>query len=86
MYVDDIIITESDQDGILQLKKQLFNHLQTKDFKKLKYFLGIEVAQSNNGVVILQIKYALDILEETSMLNYRPIDTFMDPNVKLLPG
>ena len=28
----------------------------------------------------------LDILEETGMMECRPIDTPMDPNVKLLPG
>ncbi|RVW78818.1 Retrovirus-related Pol polyprotein from transposon RE2 [Vitis vinifera] len=31
-------------------------------------------------------KYALDILEETGMLDYKPVDTPMDPNVKLIPG
>ncbi|RVW25906.1 Retrovirus-related Pol polyprotein from transposon RE2 [Vitis vinifera] len=30
--------------------------------------------------------YALDILEETGMLDCKPIDTPMDPNVKLVPG
>ena len=52
----------------------------------MNYFLGIEVAQSRSGIVISQGKYALDILEETGMMGCRPIDTSMDPNVKLLPG
>ena len=42
VYVDDIVITCSDQDGIRKLK-HLFNHFQTKDLGKLKYFLGIEI-------------------------------------------
>ena len=50
VYVDDIVITGSD--GIQKLKQHLFSHFQTKDLGKLKYFLGIEVAQSNSGVVI----------------------------------
>ncbi|RVW34232.1 Retrovirus-related Pol polyprotein from transposon RE2 [Vitis vinifera] len=53
---------------------------------KLKYFLGIEIAQSSSGVVLSQRKYALDILEETGMLDCKPVDTPMDPNVKLVPG
>ena len=57
-----------------------------KTWGKLKYFLGIEIAQSNSGVVMSQRKYVLDILEETRMLDCKPVDTPMDPNVKLVPG
>ncbi|RVW88631.1 Retrovirus-related Pol polyprotein from transposon RE1 [Vitis vinifera] len=86
VYVDDIVITGSDQDGIQKLEQHLFTHFQTKGLGKLKYFLGIEIAQSSSGVVISQRKYALDILEETGMLDCKPVDTPMDPNVKLVPG
>ena len=86
VYVDDIIITGQDHDGIAQLKNHLFGHFQTKDLGKLRYFLGIEVAQSKEGVVICQRKYALDILEEAGMSNAKPVETPMDPNIKLFPG
>ena len=86
VYVDDIVITSSDQDGIQKLKQHLFTHFQTKDLGKLKYFMGIEMAQSSSGVVLSQRKYALDILEEAGMLDCKPVDTPMDPNVKLVPG
>ncbi|MCR2848030.1 hypothetical protein KN825_15895, partial [Weizmannia coagulans] len=39
---------------IQKLKQHLFNHFQTKDLGKLKYFLGIEVAQSESSVVMTQ--------------------------------
>ena len=84
VYVDDIVITENDATKIVQLKEHLFNHSQTKDLGYLKYFLGVEVAQSGDGVVISQRKYALDILEETGMQNCRPIDSPMDPNLKFM--
>ena len=84
--MDDIVITGSDQDGIQKLKQHIFTHFQTKDLGKLKYFMGIEIAQSSSGVVLSQRKYALDILEETGMLDCKLVDTFMDPNVKLVPG
>ncbi|RVW16435.1 Retrovirus-related Pol polyprotein from transposon RE1 [Vitis vinifera] len=80
------MLRSSDQDGIQKLKQHLFTHFQTKDLGKLKYFLGIEIAQSSSGVVLSQRKYALDILEETGMLDCKPVDTPMDPNVKLAPG
>ena len=63
------------------MKQHLFNHFQTKDLWKLKYFLGIKIAKVMN-----QRKYALEILEETCMLDCKPVDTPMDPNVKLVPG
>ena len=85
VYVDDIVITGSDQDGIQKLKQHLFTHFQTKDLGKLKYFLGIKIDQSSSGVVLSQRKYVLDILEETGMLDCKPVDTPMDPNVKLVP-
>ena len=86
VYMDDIVITDSDQDGIWKLKQHLFNHFQTKDLEKLKYFLEIKIAQSNSNVVMSQRKYVLDILEEIGMLDCKPVDTPMDPNVKLVLG
>ena len=84
--MDDFVITRSDQDGIQKLKQHLFSHFQTKDLGKLKYFLGIEIAQSNSGMVMSHRKYVLDILEETGMLDCKPADIPMDLNVKLIPG
>ena len=84
--MDDIVITDSDQNGIQKLKQHIFSHFQTKHLGKLKYFLGIEVAQSNSEVVISQRKYTLDILADTGILDCKPVDTPMDPNIKLLPG
>ncbi|KAJ8763747.1 hypothetical protein K2173_003529 [Erythroxylum novogranatense] len=85
VYMDDIVITGSDQGGIEQLKTHLFRHFQTKDLGLLRYFLDIEVAQSKSNIVLSQRKYALNILEETRTSDCRPTDSPMDPNSKLLP-
>ena len=37
-------------------------------------------------MVISQRKYTLNILVDTGILNYKPVDTPMDPNVKLVLG
>ncbi|RDX62578.1 Copia protein, partial [Mucuna pruriens] len=50
----------------------------------VKYFLGIEFAQSKEGIVISQRKHALDILQETSMSNCKLVGSPMDPNMKLM--
>ena len=84
VYVDNITLTCNDHHGISRAKQHLFQHFQMKDLGKLSYFFGSEVAQSNTGIVIFQRKYALDILEETRLMNLKGVDTSMDPNVKLL--
>ena len=86
VYVDDIAITGNSQDGIQRLKQHLFSHFQTKDLGKLKYFLGIEITQSKFSVVMNQRKYTLEILKESRMLDCKPVDTPIDPNVKLVQG
>ena len=43
IYVDDMIITGSDKEEILSLRKNLFTEFEMKDLGGLKYFLGIEV-------------------------------------------
>ena len=37
-------------------------------------------------MVISKRKYTLDILADTGMLDCKPVDTPMDPNVKLVQG
>jgi len=82
VYVD-IIITGDDKKGIDDLKRYLQNSFWTKDLGKLRYIMGIEVAQSKEGISLSQRKYVLDILEETSLLGSKPVETPMDHNVKL---
>jgi len=65
VYVYNIVLICSYHHGISQMKQHLCHHFQTKNLNKLKYFLGIEVAQSSDGIVISQRKYTLDIVEET---------------------
>jgi len=86
VYVDDIVLTDNDNHGISQLKQHLYHHFQTKDLGKLRYLLGIEVAETNDGIVISQRKYFMDILEETRLVSSKFVDTPMDPNTKLLPN
>ena len=83
VYVDDIIVTRDDKQGIDDLKRYLQNSFRTKDLGKLCYFLSIEIARSKEGINLSQRKYVLDILEETGLLGSKLMETPTDPNVKL---
>jgi len=79
-----MIIIGNDATKTSQLKKRVHNHIQTKDLESLKYFFGIEVTQSKEGTIISKRKYALYIQQETCMIDYRPMDSLVDPNQKLM--
>jgi hypothetical protein len=49
----------------------------------LKYFLGIEIAHSKNGLFISQRKYTLNLLKETGKLGCKPASTPIDSKIKL---
>ena len=49
----------------------------------LKYFLGLEIARSAQGICLSQRKYALSLLEETGFLDSKPISIPMDSSQKL---
>ncbi|GKB86292.1 ribonuclease H-like domain-containing protein [Tanacetum coccineum] len=46
-----------------------------KDLGKLKYFLGIEVIDTDKGICLNQRKYVLDLLSEYGMLACKPAKT-----------
>ena len=53
IYVDDLIITRSNKDEIADVKKVLGAEFDMKDLGELKYFLGIEVVQTLQGIWML---------------------------------
>lgn len=67
VYVDDMVVTGNDSDEREASKKYLSQEFEMKDLGDLKYFLGIEVSRSHEGIVLSQRKYALDLLSETRM-------------------
>ena len=83
VYVDDIIVTGNDEREKHEVKQRLATEFEIKELGKLKYFLGIEVAYSTQGIFISQQKYVTDLLAETGKIGCKPVSTPMDPNHKL---
>jgi len=77
IYVDDMILTGNDEEEIMSLKEKLFEEFEMKDLGELRYFLGIEVLRTEDGIFISQRKYILDLLAETGMADCKPAETPM---------
>jgi hypothetical protein len=83
VYVDDIVLTGNFITDILDTKSQLHKTFGIKDIGVLKFFLGLEVAHSQQGITLCQRKYCLDLLTETGTLECKPSSIPMDPSNRL---
>jgi hypothetical protein len=83
IYVDDIIITSSSNLAIDNLLHNLKSDFAVKHLDPLKFFLGIEVIPSPNGVLLSQQRYIKDILSRTKMLEAKPVNTPMASSTNL---
>ncbi|KAG7542180.1 Reverse transcriptase RNA-dependent DNA polymerase [Arabidopsis thaliana x Arabidopsis arenosa] len=83
VYVDDLIITGSSIHVVNEFKHYLSTCFHMKDLGPLRYFLGIEVARSPEGIYLCQRKYTLDIIAETGLMGVKPITFPLEQNHKL---
>jgi hypothetical protein len=83
VYVNDLIITGSNETSVAKLKADLQRQFSIKALGKLKYFLGIEMATSSKGVFLNQRRYILDILQDVEMLHTKPAITPLDSKLRL---
>lgn len=83
IYVDDMVVTGNDPEERKSLQKYLSKEFQMKDLGSLKYFLGIEVSRSGEGIFLSQRKYVLDLLQEMGMSACQPVHTPLEEKVNL---
>lgn len=83
IYVDDLLISGNDSSYISRFKSYLGSCFHLKDLGNLKYFLGIEIAQSNEGFYLSQRKYALELISEVGLLGPKPVSIPIEPNHQL---
>ena len=86
VYVDDVILAGNSLQDIIETKQFLASHFKLKDMGQLRYFLGIEVARSKQGIVLCQRKYALEVLEDAGFLGAKPSRFPVEQSLTLTRG
>jgi Reverse transcriptase (RNA-dependent DNA polymerase) len=81
LLLDDLIYTGNSEE-MMQKFKGDDEQYEMSDPRLMKYFLGIEVVQTENGIFISQKKYAEGILKKNKMQNCKSITTQLIPNEK----
>lgn len=83
VYVDDILITSNSLSLINIVKTSLHTVFTIKDLGPVRYFLGLEIHQTDKGLHVNQRKYIIDLITDCGMLDSKPTKT---PIVKAAQG
>lgn len=83
VYVDDVLVTRTDLEEIGALKRYIHETFRIKDLGGLHYFLGLEILYKDNGVLISQRKFAIDLLSEFNCMKSSALSSPLDPSTKL---
>ncbi|KAL0289044.1 UNVERIFIED_CONTAM: Retrovirus-related Pol polyprotein from transposon RE2 [Sesamum angustifolium] len=79
---DDILLTGSSTSDIDAVKTYLDRLFTIKDLGPAKYFLSLQLARSDHGLLVFQTKYLTDILEDANMMDVKPTSTPIPPGFK----
>ena len=80
VYVDDLLITGSSSQLIQATKLMLNTHFKIKDLGEMRYFLGLEIARSKDGIMVSQRKFALDLISDFGLAGTKPVGTPLEVN------
>ena len=56
LYVDDLLVTGGDSNTLENFKMSIEKEFEMSDLGEMKYFLGIEIEQCNEGIFISEKK------------------------------
>ncbi|GAU45509.1 hypothetical protein TSUD_129550 [Trifolium subterraneum] len=83
LYVDDLLITGSNEEYIADFKKQMMREFEMNDIGHLSYFLGIEFTRCARGLMMHQKRYASEILKRFDIVNCNLAVTPAEPRLQL---
>jgi hypothetical protein len=77
IYVDDIIFGSTNKSSCEEFSRIMIQKFEMSMMGELKYFLGFQIKQLQEGTFICQTKYIQDILKKFGMKNAKPMKTPM---------
>jgi hypothetical protein len=80
IYVNDIIFGSTNKSSCEEFSRIMIQKFEMSMMEELKYFLGFQIKQLQEGTFICQTKYIQDILKKFGMKNAKPIKTPMGTN------
>jgi hypothetical protein len=80
IYVDDIIFGSTNKSACEEFSRIMIQKFEMSMMGELKYFLGFQIKQLQEGTFICQTKYIQDILKKFGMKDGKPIRTPMGTN------
>ncbi|GKG33673.1 uncharacterized mitochondrial protein-like protein, partial [Tanacetum coccineum] len=78
-----ILLAGNNNHLISYFKRQLDQKFSIKDLGHLNYYLGIKFLKNKQGVTMSQRKYALELIHSAGVLDLKPSNIPIDPNIKL---
>lgn len=73
LYVNDMLLTGSNEAFIQQTKRQLGDKFTIKDLELARFSLGLELCWTDQGVLVNQRKFILDVLQDARLFGAKPI-------------
>jgi hypothetical protein len=83
LYVDDLILIDSDSKLLNHVKTILNKKYEMIDLGFFHYFLGLQVLKTNVGIFLSQSKNACDLLHHFHMDDCKPTPSPFQSRVKL---
>lgn len=83
IYVDDIIFGATDINLCEEFSKHMSIEFEMSMMGELKFFLGLQIKKTCDGIFIDQSKYILDMLKIFDMDDLKPMNTPISSSIKL---
>jgi hypothetical protein len=83
IYVDDIIFGSTNENLCKEFSKTMQDEFEVSMMGELKFFLGLQIKQTEEGIFLNQSKYVIDLLKGFELANAKAYGTPMSSSTKL---